>query len=533
MKIQLRHFQEFESWQEAAAFLQANALHFLYSESYPELELDADLQKRFVILGPNFRSGFQHVPKHASKQDVLAFCRILAGEPSEEADRFQDLAQFIQTFCDELDKDPRPRIMGPVIAAAICELLTCESCAVLVSNEERDGLRFLGASSRRQDLTGKLQHLEVPKGVGLAGWVAETGESLLLSDVQNDDRFSPKVDQKTGFGTREALANPVMIGSEIIGVLLCANKQDGAFCERDLAFLALVAVTVAVFLERAKLNEQLQSMERNSDKAQIATAVLHNIGNVLNSLSVSCSLVSDKIGKSKSQLIHMANQMIQEHKDDLGSFFTEHAKGKMLPEFFDRASVNLKKEQGDFLSEIQKMSQNVNLMQDIIETQQTIAKLGSSKTQDLIDVVYEALRVNSQLLEEQQVHIERSFLTGKPVQAQRAKLVHVLINLIKNAIEAMAHKVPEERQLFIATGEDEEGWIYLSIRDTGCGIKPENREKLFSHGFTTKDHGHGFGLSYSAKAIEEMGGRIEVESDGEDCGTTFFLSFPPVPMRLD
>jgi signal transduction histidine kinase len=229
----------------------------------------------------------------------------------------------------------------------------------------------------------------------------------------------------------------------------------------------------------------------------------------------------------------MANQMIQDHKDDLGTFFTEHPKGKMLPEFFDRASNNIKREKGDLLGEIEKISQNVNLMQDIIETQQTIAKLGSSKTQDLIDVVYEALRVNSQLLEEHQVHIERSFLTGKPVQAQRAKLVHILINLIKNAIEAMLHKTPEERQLFIGTGENEDGWVYLSIRDTGCGIKPENRDKMFSHGFTTKDHGHGFGLSYCAKAVEEMGGQIAVESDGEDQGTTFLLSFPPIPHRLD
>jgi signal transduction histidine kinase len=96
--------------------------------------------------------------------------------------------------------------------------------------------------------------------------------------------------------------------------------------------------------------------------------------------------------------------------------------------------------------------------------------------------------------------------------------------LITNAKAAMSNAIIKTLTLSTATGQA--GEVRLSIRDTGCGIAPENITRIFSHGFTTKDGGHGLGLHSSVLAAKEMNGALTAHSDGPGLGATFVLELP-------
>ena len=109
--------------------------------------------------------------------------------------------------------------------------------------------------------------------------------------------------------------------------------------------------------------------------------------------------------------------------------------------------------------------------------------------------------------------------------AQKAKLIHVLLNLIKNAKEAILADPSNKKILTIEAGTNNDGKIFIKLSDTGIGVAKENLEKIFNHGFTTKLGGHGFGLHYCANALTEMNGKISAESAGPGKGTAFTISF--------
>ena len=75
------------------------------------------------------------------------------------------------------------------------------------------------------------------------------------------------------------------------------------------------------------------------------------------------------------------------------------------------------------------------------------------------------------------------------------------------------------------------GLAIISVADNGIGIPAENLTRIFAHGFTTRKHGHGFGLHSSALAASEMGGALRVQSDGHGCGATFTIELPLSPKR--
>ncbi len=112
------------------------------------------------------------------------------------------------------------------------------------------------------------------------------------------------------------------------------------------------------------------------------------------------------------------------------------------------------------------------------------------------------------------------------VSIQKTKLVHILVNVIRNAKSAMMESRSAKKTLAISIKQEGDGGpIFIRVKDNGCGIEKENLTKIFSYGFTTKKNGHGFGLHSSANYMKEMGAEMWAESDGEKKGTTFVLKF--------
>lgn len=530
MKPAIQSIDSFASWDAAFTYLCEAKNHFVLTAEYPDPEPEAHLKPRILVRGENRKVGYTHVPLNAGNGFLAEYCRLvsdngLIGENERAIERF--LRLFARRLKEEDDKD-----LANLVVNDIAELFAADGAALLKLNSSRTALGFLGVHSRRHDLPDKLKLLELPLGTGIAGWVVAEKRAVLVRDVPGDPRFNPAVDRETNWKTTDMLAAPILSGDELIGVVQVVNCDDRAFKESDLPVLTLVAAALAVFLEKAEMGLERMILAQEAGKAEIATSVLHNIGNVLNSVSVSCAVIEEILSKSKLPQLHLVNDLLQQYIEDLPRFFAEHQKGPLIAPFLQKAAETLQREQDTQRGEIRKILDKTNLMKDIIETQQTIAKIGSSGTQDLIQVIEEALRLQQQSMERHEIQVVRHFFAGKPIHAEKSKLVHVLINLFKNAAEAMRGNEPGTRVLTLETGEQEDGGMYLKIQDRGVGISAEHLERMFTHGFTTKQDGHGFGLHYCAQVLRDMKIAISVSSDGPGKGAEFLLTFPPVPKRL-
>jgi sensor histidine kinase regulating citrate/malate metabolism len=108
----------------------------------------------------------------------------------------------------------------------------------------------------------------------------------------------------------------------------------------------------------------------------------------------------------------------------------------------------------------------------------------------------------------------------------RHKVLQILTNLISNAIYALSKSTNQEKILALSVNEFKQGHIRIEVRDNGIGIPAENMPRIFEHGFTTKEKGHGFGLHSTALSINELNGSIVVHSDGPGKGALFTIELP-------
>ena len=261
--------------------------------------------------------------------------------------------------------------------------------------------------------------------------------------------------------------------------------------------------------------------------AEVATGVLHNIGNILNSVNISNELIIHTVNETKMHGIKRANDLLRENSGNLYDFFTNNQKGKMLADYYYKIEGVVEKDIGKIKDEAILLNKNISIMRDIITTQQAYAKIEQKVEEvNLEQVVEDALTIHHGTILKNLINVEKKCDTPVIVQAKRSKLIHILLNFIKNAGEAMQENDPDNRVLEIEVGDDREIGKYIKIIDNGSGIRKEDMDKLFSYGFTTKEDGHGFGLNTCARFMEEMGGRIHAESEGEGKGAAFYIIFP-------
>lgn len=285
--------------------------------------------------------------------------------------------------------------------------------------------------------------------------------------------------------------------------------------------------------ELKETRNELVEKARKAGMADIASGVLHNVGNILNSVNTSAWLISDTVKQSKLEGLTQANEILRQHVNDLEHFIIEHPKGKKLIRYYLKLEEPLKKEQEKVFIQSKRLIEKIKFMNDAIAAQQSYA--GASMYADQISlskIIDNSLALQAGSIERHGLDVEKDLQAEDSIIAHRSKLIHVLVNIFKNAKEAMAENPPGNKRLTIKTRQDEK-WVYLSISDNGEGIKENNINKIFTQEFTTKKEGHGFGLHSSANYMAEIGGNIEANSDGEGQGATFTLTFPKLEERDD
>ncbi len=324
-----------------------------------------------------------------------------------------------------------------------------------------------------------------------------------------------------------------------------ATRADGQICHiESLAAVIVDSATsrsrlvgidldisdrVAAEQRERDLQEQLRDASRSAGMAEVATNVLHNIGNVLNSVNVSASLVVDRLNAPRIGALGRVAGLLHEHRADLVTFMSADDRGRKLPEYLLQLSEHLQSEQRLAIGELESLRKNIDHIKDIVTMQQRYAKLaGVAETVDVRTLVDDSLRLNTSSAERCAVSYERELAQVPPIVVDKHKVLQILVNLVRNAKQACEAAGRVGGRVLVRVGERADG-IAISVSDDGVGIPAENMTRIFSHGFTTKKNGHGFGLHGGALAARELGGHLRVASDGAGRGATFTLELPLQP----
>jgi signal transduction histidine kinase len=321
---------------------------------------------------------------------------------------------------------------------------------------------------------------------------------------------------------------------QIIGLLSVHSYTLKAYDDGDLSTLQIFADYCAGALERMRVEEknavlhtQLLNAARRAGMEEVANNVLHNIGNVLTSVNVSATLVKDSLAKSKLDGLSRVAALVKEHVADLGKFVTENPQGIQLPDYLQTLAEYRAAEQGATLKELEALEKNLLHVKNIINRQQSLASAANfAQPVFVADLLEDALAIGAPDLQRCGINISREYTVHFPALLDRLKLMLILVNLVSNARDALVASAAGFKQLKVRTEIQSPDRLRILISDNGIGISPENLKRIFSHGFSTKKTGHGFGLHSSLLTAQELGGALTAGSEGLDKGARFIVDLP-------
>ncbi len=394
--------------------------------------------------------------------------------------------------------------------------------------------------------------------LSLLNYVRRTREKVILADASARNPFSADA-YLARARPKSVLCLPILKQAALVGLLYLENNLAArAFTPDRLAVLELLAAQSAISIENARLYADVQRAEaalrqandelerrveertrelketqaqlvdtaRATGMAEIASNVLHNVGNVLTSAVVNLDVMRKVLEASRVSRVKQVSALIEENRGHLVEFLTQDPRGILLPEYATALTEELLREQAQLQESLEAMQWHMEHIRTIIQVQQTYAKVTLQVNEcDLSQLVNDALRLQIAALRRHNISV-RSEVTERCVgMVDRHKALQILINLLSNAKYAL-DEVPEEQRHLLVRLTSDGRVARIEVVDTGIGIAPENRERLFSHGFTTRKEGHGFGLHSSALMAQILGGRLLLESEGVGKGATATLEIP-------
>ncbi len=283
--------------------------------------------------------------------------------------------------------------------------------------------------------------------------------------------------------------------------------------------------------ELENANRKLVETSRAAGMAEVATGVLHNVGNVLNSVNVSATLVGEAVRGSKAVNLRKLSTLLSEHRGNLAEFVGNDARGRMVEPYLATLVDDLEKERASMIGELDHLRKNIDHIKDIVAMQQNYAKTsGVVEVISIPDLVEDAIRMNAGSLARHEVSLVRHYDARPVVTVDKHKVLQILVNVIRNAKYACDEAGHADKRIEVRVAKTGTG-VAISISDNGVGIPGENLTRVFNHGFTTRATGHGFGLHSGALAAREMGGSLDAFSEGPGRGATFVLTLPSAPLE--
>lgn len=280
-----------------------------------------------------------------------------------------------------------------------------------------------------------------------------------------------------------------------------------------------------------EVTNQASHAARISGMAEVATNVLHNIGNTLNSVNTTVTLLAERFKNTKFNNFGKLADLLNEHKNNLSAYLSSDPKGKLIPLYFIELSEHWQQQAPLLHQELSDLIKNIDHIKDCIALQQSMAKSsGMLEPANLSNMIDSIIELQLKEIKSSDINITKNYAPLPSLMLDRIKLYQIFVNLLQNAHQSILINKSQNRNISISITSNNTANVFVSITDTGMGISPENLKKIFSHGFTTKKDGHGFGLHYCANAANEMGGKMQADSPGEGLGATFTLTIPYKPV---
>jgi NO-binding membrane sensor protein with MHYT domain len=278
---------------------------------------------------------------------------------------------------------------------------------------------------------------------------------------------------------------------------------------------------------KRELQSQLRDASRDAGMAEVATGVLHSVGNVLNSLGVSAALMQTHLRDSRVGNVQRVATLLRSQGRALGDFFRDDERGRQLPDYLRQLGEHLDSENQRLQSEAAAIAAHVGHIRNIVAAQQTYARRGGvTEAVDVAELLDSAVAIH--FTDMSDVVVRREYEPLHPVTLDRHKLIQILGNLLSNARHALKDHESDHRQLVLRVRRQDAATIAIEVNDSGVGVAPDVLSRLFEFGFTTKRDGHGFGLHTSAILAKELGGGLVAFSAGPGAGAMFTLKLPSV-----
>jgi len=287
-------------------------------------------------------------------------------------------------------------------------------------------------------------------------------------------------------------------------------------------------VRVRAEQEVERVHKQLLTASHQAGMAEVATGILHNVGNVLNSLNISILMSIKMVRESKIAGLARLGKLLQEHRTDLADYISNDPKGRHLPAYLEEVSASIIAEREKLLAELEQLRTNADHIQEIVTTQQDLAS--ASSLVDVVrveDIIGDSIRMVERAIARHIVTLKYEYnnLGGLQIKVERHKMLQILVNLLQNAKNACSETGRQDRSILIRLDRNE-SQVLISVVDDGMGISAENMIRIFNHGFTTRKTGHGFGLHSASLAAKALGGALHARSEGPGQGATFTLEIP-------
>ena len=301
--------------------------------------------------------------------------------------------------------------------------------------------------------------------------------------------------------------------------------KDSLKSGRRMVGIALdISQRLAAEQRERQLQKKLREASHQSGMAEVATGVLHNVGNVLNSLGVASATAQSRLKLSQFDRVERVAALIEEHRDHLAEFLTRDPRGQRLPEYLRALGTQLVKDAADVGQEIDALNGHLSYLREIVRAQQNYARVGHAEEIIAVDeLIDSALSLQGRDLKG--IEIVRDVPELPELKTNRYKLMQILVNFIGNARDALASEELPRRRITIRAGIVGEQ-LEIAVEDTGVGIAAQLLPRVWEFGFTTKAHGHGFGLHSTAVAAQELGGSVAARSAGPGHGACFSVRLP-------
>jgi PAS domain S-box-containing protein len=272
------------------------------------------------------------------------------------------------------------------------------------------------------------------------------------------------------------------------------------------------------------LQEKLRVSSHQAGMAEIATGVLHNVGNVLNSLGIANATARRHLKSLRVERLGIVAAMMRENRASLAVFLAQDPRGRHLPEYLPALAAELAGTTESVQLEMNVIENLLNHLRDIVSAQQAHAQGGGMREPvNLRDIVESALTMQAPELAG--TEIVRDYAELEPVITDRHKLLQILVNFVSNARDALSLGGASPGRITVALRAEDEHAV-ISVTDSGVGMSEVVMANLWQFGYTTKVDGHGFGLHNSANAAQEIGATIAAFSEGVGEGSRFVLRLP-------